>query len=222
VDTATQHLLLTMADGRLPVGGHTQSSGLEPATIAGLGVDDIPDLVATRLRTVVRVEAGAAVVARHHALAGRSLLPVAQAWAARTPGAAARRASLDLGRGLLRLLRRHWPDALATTLLGELDPPPRAAAYGALAAAAGLTAEATALLVAYDDVQTLATAAPKLHPLDPSTTTGWVLAAGPAVADLVAVVAALTDPADIPADAAPALEAWVEAHADAPRRLFRA
>ena len=222
MDARTQHLLLVLADGRLPVGGHTQSSGLEPASLAGVPVEQAPALLATRLRTVVRVEAGTAVVARHLAVAGRPLLPAVRAWAARTPGAAARQSSLDLGRGLLRLLRRHWPDALATTLLGEADPPPRAVAYGALAAAAGLTAEQTALLVASDDAQTLATAAPKLFPLDPSTTTGWVLDAGSGVADVVAAAAHLTDPDDIPADAAPALEAWVEAHGQHPRRLFRA
>jgi urease accessory protein len=221
VDAATEHLLLVLADGRLPVGGHTQSSGLEPASLAGLIADQAPGLLATRLRTVVRVEAGAAVVARNVALSGRPLAPVVMAWAARTPGAAARQASLDLGRGLLRLMRRHWPDALATILLGEVDPPPRAVTYGALGAAAGLTAEQTALLVAYDDAQTLASAAPKLFPLDPGTATGWVLGAGTAVAEVVAAVADLTDPADIPADAAPTLEAWVEAHAHQPRRLFR-
>jgi urease accessory protein len=91
-----------------------------------------------------------------------------------------------------------------------------------LVLAAGLTAEQTALLVASDDAQTLATAAPKLFPLDPSTATGWVLDAGPGVADVVAAVAHLTHPDDIPADAAPALEAWVEAHGQHPRRLFRA
>jgi urease accessory protein len=222
MDVHTQHLLLALADGRLPVGGHTQSAGLEPAQLAGLPAGDVPALVATRLRTVVRVEAGTAVVARHVLLAGLPLVPVQQAWAARTPGAAARRASVELGRGLLRLLRRQWPGSGATAAVEALEAPARAVVLGALAVAAGLTAEATALLAAYDDVQTLATAAPKLYPLDPAAASGWVLDAGAEVAALVGAVAGLTAPEDIPSSAAPALEAWVEAHPDRPRRLFRA
>ena len=56
---------MMLADGRLPVGAHTQSAGLEPALLGGLDPADVPDLVATRLATVVAVEAGTAVVARH-------------------------------------------------------------------------------------------------------------------------------------------------------------
>jgi hypothetical protein len=54
---------LLLADGRLPVGGHTQSSGLEPALLGGLEHRDVPALVATRLRTVVLVDAATAVAA---------------------------------------------------------------------------------------------------------------------------------------------------------------
>jgi len=222
VDLATQHLLLSLADGRLPVGGHTQSAGLEPAALAGVGVAEIPGLIRTRLRTVVLVEAGTAVVARHAVVRGLPLAPVVNAWAARTPGAAAREASVELGRGLVRLLRRHWPDASATEALAEWERPPRAVALGAVAAAAGISPESTALLVAYDDVQTVATAAPKVFPLDPSAATGWALAAADDVAAVAASVAHLTDPESIPAEAAPVMEAWIEAHARAPRRLFRA
>ena len=61
---------LMLADGRLPTGGHTQSAGLEPAVRAGLGADgkqlvDVAAYARDRLRTIVRVEAATAVVARH-------------------------------------------------------------------------------------------------------------------------------------------------------------
>ncbi len=61
---------LMLADGRLPTGGHTQSAGLEPAVRAGLGADgkqlaDVAAYARDRLRTVTRVEAAVAVLARH-------------------------------------------------------------------------------------------------------------------------------------------------------------
>lgn len=61
---------MMLADARLPTGGHTQSGGLEPAVRAGLGADgnklaEVEQYARDRLRTVTRVEAGTAVVARH-------------------------------------------------------------------------------------------------------------------------------------------------------------
>ncbi len=58
-------LLMLLADARLPTGAHTQSAGLEPAMRNGVSLADVPAYIRTRLRTVVAVEAGAAVVARH-------------------------------------------------------------------------------------------------------------------------------------------------------------
>lgn len=58
-------LLMLLADARLPTGAHTQSAGLEPAMRHGVSLADVPGYIRTRLRTVVAVEAGAAVVARH-------------------------------------------------------------------------------------------------------------------------------------------------------------
>lgn len=213
---------MMLADGRLPVGAHTQSSGLEPALLGGLDPADVPDLVATRLATVVAVEAGTAVVARHHVLAGLPLEEVEQAWAARTPSEVAREASRAVGRGQRRLCRRLWPGSAACAALAPLAQPSRPVAVGAMAAAGGLDGARTARLVAYDDVQSLCSAALKLCPLDPAETTEWLLAAGPAVEALVAEVAHLTEPAGIPAGSAPLLESWQHRHGSAPRRLFRA
>ena len=47
---------MMLADGRLPVGGHTQSSGLEPALLGGLEPADIPEFIATRLSTTTLVD----------------------------------------------------------------------------------------------------------------------------------------------------------------------
>jgi len=213
---------MMLADGRLPVGAHTQSAGLEPALLGGLDPAVASDLVRTRLTTVVRVEAGTAVVARHRVLAGLPLEPVEAAWAARTPSEVARAASRTVGRGQRRLTRRLWPGSAACAALLDLEAPCRAVAVGATAAAAGLDGVRTARLVAYDDVQSLCAAALKLLPLDPAEATEWLLHAGPDVERLVADVAHLTEPDGIPAGSAPLMEAWQHRHGAAPRRLFSA
>jgi urease accessory protein len=214
--------LLLLADGRLPVGGHTQSSGLEPALRAGLLVSQVPEFLATRLRTIVSVDAGTAVVTRELALAGRSLQPAQAAWEARTPSEVARASSAALGRGTARLLSQCWPQHPAGRALADLTSPPRPVAVGALAAAAGLSAAETALLVCYEDLQSVCSASLKLWPLDPLDPVGWALRSAPLLDEVVTLVTGLTDPDDIPARAAPALEEWVHRHATANRRLFSA
>ena len=96
-DGAGELALVMLADARLPTGAHTQSAGLEPALQAGMHPDLVPAYLTGRLRTVTRVEAGTAVVARHAVLAGQPLDPVRDAWAARTPSPAQRAAAEQLG-----------------------------------------------------------------------------------------------------------------------------
>ena len=213
---------MLLADGRLPVGGHTQSSGLEPALLGGLEPRDIPDLITTRLRTAVLVDAATAVVARHHTLAGLPLEDVQLAWAARNPSEVTRTASIAVGRGQRRLAQRLWPGTATASALATMPAPARPVAVGSMAAAAGLDGARTARLVAYDDVQSLCAAALKLCPLDPVETTEWLLHAGPEIEEVVGAVAHLTDADDIPAPSAPLLEQWQHAHPTHPRRLFSA
>lgn len=213
---------MMLADGRLPVGGHTQSSGLEPALLGGLDPSDIPEFISTRLRTTVLVDAATAVVARHHTMAGLPLQPVDDAWAARNPSEAVRAASRAVGRGQRRLAQRLWPGSAGASALAPLGTPCRPVAVGAMAAAGALDGARTARLVAYDDVQSLCAAALKLCPLDPVETTEWLLQAGPAVEVLVGEVAHLTEPTGIPARAAPLMESWLHRHPHHTRRLFSA
>lgn len=124
-------MLALLADARLPTGAHTQSGTLEPALRGGLRPDQVPAYIAARLRTVVRVEAAVAVVARHVAAgaggaaaaaegaagpdggaagAGATgLVDVWRHWEARTPSRALRDSSVRLGRGQQRLLTGLWP-----------------------------------------------------------------------------------------------------------------
>ncbi len=211
---------MLLADARLPVAGHTQSGGLEPAVASGLR--DVPGYLRTRLTTVTRVDAATSVVALHHLRQGLPLADVEHAWAARTPSAAMRRTSRAQAKALLRLAKRLWPDAAAVEQVAALEAPSRPAVLAACAAVGGLSPVALARLVGYDDVQTVASAALKLLPLDPADVACWVYDVLTEVEGLAAGVAPLRDPQDIPAAGAPQLEAWAEAHATTTRRLFSA
>jgi urease accessory protein len=213
-------LALLLADARLPAAGHTQSAGLEPGLAHGLDPAELRSYCRTRLATVVRTEAAAAVEARHHALTGRSLYTVETAWAARTPSDAMRATARMLGRGLLRLARRTWPDAVAGWPADA--QPPRALVLGAIAAETGLSAVELARVVAYDDVQTVLAAALKLLPLDPADATAWCVELLPEVDRLAHDVCVLTATNDIPASGSPQIEGWAQAHARTTRRLFNA
>lgn len=215
-------LLMLLGDARLPVAGHAQSAGLEPAVQHGLTSAEVPLYIAARLATTVRVEAGTAVVALHHLAHGLPLEPVVAAWAARTPSPAMRRTSRAQARALTRLSGRLWPDVPAVARTAAHRLVPRPVAMAAAAAAVGLRPLSLAHLVGYDDAQTVASAALKLLPLDPVVTTGWVHDALPAVSAMATGVARLTQPGDIPATAAPQTELWAENHARTTRRLFSA
>ena len=126
----------------------------------------------------------------------------------------------SLGRGYLRLAARVWP------AVGAHLPPDaeiaRPVVLGVLAAVSGLSAEQTARLTGYDDVQTIAAAALKLLPVDPREATGWVTSLYPDIQQLAADLADLTDPALIPGPGAPLIDALAELHATRGIRLFHA
>ncbi|MGA5702553.1 urease accessory protein UreF [Peterkaempfera bronchialis] len=221
---------LLLADGRLPVGAHTYSAGLEPAVAAGLTRDRIPALLRARTRTLAVTEAAAAVLALR--AAGRhpvDYAPVQRALAARTPTAPLREASVSLGRGVHRLVRRLAPDhpavaGLATAALPEPRPlrPLRPVVVGALAAVLGVGEADLARAVVYDDLQAVASAALKLLPGDPFDSVAWVLDAQPDAEAAVAAALAVTGPADLPARAAPLTEQWALDHRRHEWRLFLA
>jgi len=217
------YLRLLLADGRLPTGGHTQSGGAEPAFAHGMRLDQLPDYLRVRLRTVTEVEAAASVVARHLWLTtarsdrARVLQEVDSAWRARTLSEALRAASDLLGRSYARMAGALW-----SLDLDESVVTCRAVVLGATAAAAGLGAADTARLVGFDDVQAVVAAALKIRPFDPAVGLRWAAAAGHEVEQLVTRVAGLRSVAELPAGSAPMIEAWAQAHAVTERRLYRA
>ncbi|MGW2112136.1 urease accessory protein UreF [Streptomyces sp. NPDC001948] len=211
-------LLALLGDARLPSGGHTQSAGLEPALRAGTTSAEVPAYLRTRLRTVTRVEAGTAVVARAVAAGGGDLAEVEAAWAARTPSQALRANGRRLGRGYLRVLQTLWPsplDARARTWS-------RPVVLGLLAHRAGMEPADLARLVGYDDAQTVTAALLKLEPQDPLLITAWVNGLLPDIDEMAGQVAHLYTPAQIPAHGAPLIERWAETHDTTTERLFSA
>lgn len=213
---------MLLADARLPVAGHTQSAGLEPALADGMEPADVPVYLELRLATVTAIEAGTAVVALHHLRAGHDLASVVEAWTARTPSPALREVARHQGRALLRLLVRLWPHEPAIAAVAALTAAPRAVVLAAAAQAGALRPITLARIVGYDDVQTVVAAALKLTPMDPADATAWVLDAAPGIEAMAERVATLTDPDRIPRIGSPQIEAWAQAHAVSTRRLFRA
>lgn len=215
-------LLMLLADARLPVAGHTQSGQLEAAVRAGLTAEQVPVFMRSRLASVVRVEAGTAVVALNRLRAGLPLEPVLDAWAARTPAAPMRDTSRTLGRAMLRLVRRLFPDSPHVAEVAALERPCRPLVLAAAAATGGIAPASLGRLVVYDDLQTVASAALKLLPLDPLDATSWVHDLLPEAERIAVEVAPLADPHHIPAPSAPQLDLWAQTHAHTTRRLFSA
>ncbi len=155
--------LLSLADSRLPTGGHVHSGGVEEAVTSGLLVD----LATLRAFLRRRIATQGLVTASIAAAVHTGTLPVAAAdreTDARTPAPAARQASRAQGRGLTRLARRVWVDANWDALGAT---PHLAVAAGAVGAASGMPQQHTALSVVYTTMTGSATAAQRLLALDP-------------------------------------------------------
>ncbi|MCV7169639.1 urease accessory protein UreF [Mycobacterium manitobense] len=203
--------LLTLADSRLPTGGHVHSGGVEEAVTAGL----VFDLATLRAYLVRRIRTHGLVTASLAAAVHTGTCSVVQAdreTDARTPSPAARAASRAQGRGLLRLARRVWPDT-------DWQPlgvrPHLAVAAGAVGAASGLSAEHTAVSVVYTTMTGSATAAQRLLALDPGDVAAVTFALS-ALCDQTAAAAAkeLAELSD------PMLDVLAERHAQRERPLF--
>jgi urease accessory protein len=156
--------LLTLADSRLPTGGHVHSGGVEEAVTEGLVVDvaTLRAYLRRRIRTHGLVTASLAAAVHAGTL---SVVDADRETDARTPAPAARQASRAQGRGLVRLARRVWPNRDWS----PLGPTPHlAVAAGAAGEAGGLNPDQTALSVVYTTMTGSATAAQRLLALDPA------------------------------------------------------
>ncbi len=226
--------LLLLADGRLPIGGHVHSGGIEAAWVDGrvADLDAAAEFVVGRLHTVGVAEAAlvAALVARlgrGPAGGGRAADPLVAATAAeaaaRRPGAPLRDASRRLGRQLVRVAGR-WSDTAAVTAFREVHPggPHQVTALGAIADAAGSSVRDAALLSLHHQATTPIQAVVKLGGLDPFAAAELTARLGPALDELADVAADLADgPLDeLPCASGPLTEIAAVEHAARTERLF--
>jgi urease accessory protein len=225
--------LLTLADSRLPAGGHAHSGGAEEACAVGL-IRDEPSLeafLARRLTPAGRVAASLAAAGCRSAAVGPGVPAAAGpagatggAWPGlvaldleaevRVPSPALRAASRAQGRGLVRVGRLAWPSAAWD---GLPRAPHHPVALGVAAYAAGLTARDAALAAAYLAVSGPATAAQRLLGMDP-------MKVAAATARLAAAVDAEADRANLDPTPAtctdPLLDRLAEQHAARRERYF--
>ncbi|WP_067541896.1 urease accessory protein UreF [Nocardia crassostreae] len=186
--------LLTLADSRLPIGGHVHSGGVEEAIASGL-LRDVPTVelyLRRRIRTSGLVAASlAAAVCADTLTPARAELEAD----ARTPSPSARTASRAQGRGLLRLAKQVWPQARWSSLGTR---PHLSTVFGVVGAESGASPEEIAGVVVYTTMTGAATAAQRLLALDPAAVAACTIRLA-AVCDQTARqaakgLAALSDP----------------------------
>jgi len=203
--------LLTLADSRLPTGGHVHSGGVEEAITTGLVVDvhTLRAYLRRRIRSQGLVTASLAAAVQTGALT----IDAADAETdARTPSPASRSASRGQGRGLLRLAKRVWPHHSWTPLGVK---PHLTVAAGAVGIAAAVPPEHTALSLVYTTMTGSATAAQRLLALDPADVAALTFELAPLCEQIAAV--AVKEPADL---SDPLLDVLAEQHAARERPLF--
>ena len=212
---ASLSTLLTLADSRLPTGGHVHSGGVEEAVTSRLVVDlgTLEAYLRRRIRTSGLVTASVAAAVH------RGDLAPARADAeidARTPSPAARQASRAQGRGLLRLARRVWSDAGQGWAWDSLGLRPHlAVTAGRVGAVGGLRPEQTALSLVYTTMTGTATAAQRLLALDPADVAALTFGLAQLCDDTAELAA--RDLADL---SDPLLDELAQRHADRERPLF--
>ncbi|GAC52489.1 urease accessory protein UreF [Gordonia amicalis] len=204
-------MMLSLADSRLPVGGHVHSGGVEQAIADGFirTATDLADFLYRRVTTSGLVAASAAAAVADGALeVGAAQREVN----ARTPSAAARKASLAQGRGMVRLARRMFPDHDWTVHRPATHLP---VISGSIGAASSLSGFHTALILVYTTMSGSATAGQRLLALDPADVSIMIADLG-AECERVAAEAAvgLADLSD------PVLDIFAERHERQSMPLF--
>jgi urease accessory protein len=241
--------LLTLADSRLPAGGHAHSGGVEQAIAVGL-VSDPPSLAVflrRRLQTAGAVAAGLAsaattlsssgrhrghlpspvVLSRTSASSGEPPAPASSALVAPLRAldaeADARTPSLALraaSRQQGRGLVRVGRRAWPSPLWDALPSTPHhPVALGVAAAAGGLTPRDAAAAAAYLSVSGPATAAQRLLAMDPLTVAAVTARLAPDI-DTVAERSLSRAKGELPADTDPLLDLLAEVHAARKDRFF--
>ncbi|MCH5642651.1 MULTISPECIES: urease accessory protein UreF [unclassified Gordonia (in: high G+C Gram-positive bacteria)] len=210
-DNSPLAMMLTLADSRLPVGGHVHSGGVEQAISDGhiRTVDDLSRHLHRRLATTGLV---AASIAAAVADATMDVPTAMREMDARTPSSAARKASYAQGRGMLRLARRMWPDTEWAEHTPRTHHPVIVGSIGSLCALSGFH---TALILAYTTTSGAATAGQRLLALDPADVALVIADLGVACERIAAQAA--VEPADL---SDPTMDVFAERHERRAMPLF--
>jgi urease accessory protein len=222
-------VVMLLADGRLPSGGHVHSFGLEEAVNQGVVVTEADAVAFTvaSLETAGRTSAALAAAANRLGQAGgrpRSWRRLDGEADARMTVGPARTASRQLGRHLVRLTQSLG--AVPHEALVRASPPGgdphQAIALGVLVAALGGSAEEAATLALYGHISTTTTAAVRLLGIDPATTVAILARLAPWISDAAVEAASHTNrsPSFLPAPSTPTLDALLLDHAERDGRLF--
>ncbi|HYO37400.1 MAG TPA: urease accessory UreF family protein [Geodermatophilus sp.] len=240
--------LLTLADSRLPAGGHAHSGGVEQAVAAGL-VHDPPSRAAFLLRRLTTSGAVAAGLAAATTLSssgrhrGQEPSPAALSPAGSSSGKPPAPASSSPVAALLQLdaeadartpspalraasrqqgrgLVRVGRRAWPSPVWDVLPPAPHhPVALGVAAAAGGLAPRDAAAAAAYLSVSGPATAAQRLLAMDPLTVAAVTARLAPDI-DAVAGRSLPRADGEMPADTDPLLDLLAEVHAARKDRFF--
>ncbi|MTK41248.1 urease accessory protein UreF [Nocardia seriolae] len=186
--------LLTLADSRLPIGGHVHSGGVEEAIASGL----VRDVTTVELYLRRRIRTSGLVAASLAAAVTAGTLDPARAELesdARTPSPSARAASRAQGRGLLRLAKRVWPQA---DWLPLGTRPHLSTVFGVVGTLCGASPEDIAAVTVYTTMTGAATAAQRLLALDPAAVAACTIrlaqVCDATAAEAAKTPAALSDP----------------------------
>jgi urease accessory protein len=223
---------MLLADGRLPAGSHAHSGGIESAVLDGrvTGEASLERFVRARLATVGLGEAAMAAAAfvrlarvNDETALASALIELDDEADARLVAPPLRDASRRLGRQLLRVAERCWPDPMFLTMrhtitLGLHQP----VAMGAVGVVAGITAADVARLAVHHAASMPAQAAVRLLGLDPIGAAAVVARVGPACEDVVAAALAFAPGplSELPARSSPLLDIAAVEHHALDTRLF--
>lgn len=209
---------LLLADGRLPIGGHVHSAGVESAVADGRVTDlaTLAEYARGRLHTTGLTEAALAAAAVLHL---DELPDLDREAEARILVPALREVSRRLGRQLVRVAAQCWPSPVFANLP---RPPHQPVALGVVGVAAGLSAAEVASLAVHHAVATPTQAAVRLLGLDPfgvAALAAALAAEGEGVA-AEALAAAAGPVADLPARTGAVVEIAAAHHGELTSRLF--
>jgi urease accessory protein len=212
-------VMLALGDSRFPGGGHAHSGGVEEASSRGLLTDvgHLREFLYGRLHGAGELAAVFAAASAHATVRNVQSgywKELDDELDARTPSPAQRDVSRAQGRGTARAGRTAWPSTALDDLLAVSPRPHHPIVLGVLAGTADAAPRDAALVAAYLAISGPASAAIRLHGLDPFAANAVVTELAVDV-DRIADDAAATagrSPAELPAPGSPMLDLLAESH----------